>query len=123
MAELIDRGAAMKCLEELDALMKHRAETEDKGFLAVQAGITLASCEIEALPTVDAVPVVRCKDCCRWERDGKMRPMMCRCGQWSENDDPLKNGNNVYTYADDFCGKGKRMDADAPERGREDLHG
>ena len=53
MAELIDRGAVTKCLEELDALMKRRAETDDPEFVKVQVGITLASCEIDALPTID----------------------------------------------------------------------
>ena len=55
--DLISRTAALKRLEELDALMRRRAETEDPEFAKVQVGITLASCEIEALPSAEpAIP-------------------------------------------------------------------
>lgn len=54
------------------------------------------ACEqIGQMPTVDAVPVVRCKSCQYWSRDG-------RC-------DPPENGlTREYTKPDDYCSYGKR---------------
>lgn len=50
---------------------------------------------IAAQPTVDAVEVVRCKECEYWDED-------CRCNG-------RKNGLVMeYTDEDDFCSYGKR---------------
>lgn len=107
MADLIDRAAANAALEKLDELMRHRAETEDKEFVKVQVGITLARCEIDAIPTVDAAPVVRCKDCIEGDYpEEECGVMMYLC--------PMA-GKRVR--ADFYCADGtRRMDADAPER-------
>ena len=52
--------------------------------------------DIENCPTVDAVPVVRCKDC-KW---------------WKNND--CKNDTHGYTPLDenDFCSRGERKGGD-----------
>ena len=55
---LVDANALEQVLEADDALMARRAETEDRGFLAVGAGLTLALAALDAAPTVEAEPVV-----------------------------------------------------------------
>lgn len=47
---------------------------------------------IKRMPTIDAVPVVRCKDCAYYE-GGE-----CGCPCISTSD-----GAHIYTYEDDFC--------------------
>jgi hypothetical protein len=110
MVELIDRAAANAALENLDALMWHRAETEDEEFIKVQVGITLASCEIEALPTIDAVPVVRCRDCRHSSRiasdtTGRMRH--CWSGRGRNNGDGFSR-----VKRDGFCDEGERKEGE-----------
>lgn len=54
--------------------------------------------EIDEAPTIDAVPVVRCKDCKWWHEDDDIG----RC----DNPDGLDN----YANPDDFCSYGERKD-------------
>ena len=60
-------------------------------------------------PTVDAVPVVRCKECkhATMTSDGKM------CKYCEMDTDDFGNQRDVYHDADWFCADGKRMDNDA----------
>jgi len=110
MADLIDRAAANAALEKLDELMRHRAETEDKEFVKVQVGITLARCEIDAIPTVAAAPVVHCRECTKFAT--------IQCPMHEDSDEGCIDWNN----GEDYCSWGIRMDADAPERGGEGLN-
>ena len=60
-------------------------------------------------PTVDAVEVVRCRNCRRWKTIGKDEILgteigWCDCSQW-END-----YYNIETDADDFCSYGERKE-------------
>ena len=62
-----------------------------------------------AAPTVDAVPVVRCKECDMWnEEDFSGRKSLgnyrCACAEWSN----LEDGRRVYTGPDEFCSRGER---------------
>lgn len=50
---------------------------------------------IDAEPTVDAVEVVRCKDCKHWERDVIFKDGWCR---------------GERQYEDDFCSHGERRE-------------
>ena len=54
MSDLISRSAFDEVLDELEGLKAHAAFTE---------GIMVARRELEQFPAVDAVEVVRCKDC------------------------------------------------------------
>ena len=121
MSDLIDRAAANAALEKLDELMRHRAETEDKEFVKIQAGITLARCEIDAIPTVEAAPVVHAR--------------------WMQKHHIISLGNvtltgtyptcNLCGYAwigvaknTNYCPNcGAKMDADAPERAGKEREG
>lgn len=57
---------------------------------------------IENAPTIDAVEVVRCKDCVYWE-NGKDYLPYCNCSD---------GGIDDYPQADDFCSYGIRKDAE-----------
>lgn len=72
-------------LIDADALIKELDENEDVG------GWYLAKADIEAAPTVDAVPVVRCRECVHFDN----RFHECRRTMWSCKDD-------------DFCSYGER---------------
>ena len=68
----------------------------------LRAGIRKALREIETSPTVDAVEVVRCKDCAFMGENPIKPDIFKRCGIWCK---PVN--------ADGFCSYGKRkMDAE-----------
>lgn len=59
---------------------------------------------VDSVPTVDAVPVVRCKDCKYWQGNNDDYPHEeCRWGHGETPD------------ADDFCSYGERKDGDAAD--------
>ena len=64
--------------------------------------------EIEKMPTVDAVEVVRCRDC-KWYMPGDLFTDIMFCHRLKkDNGKPAK-----YNYcADDFCSYGERKDSD-----------
>ena len=67
--------------------------------------LTLA--EIDEAPTVDAVEVVRCKDCKHWRREYEWMPHECS----------IFNGcyetTGYPTGPDDFCSYGERKENEA----------
>jgi hypothetical protein len=85
-------------LIDVDALKKFpiRIDRYDKehGNEDFVLGIETVLEYAEHLPTVDAVPVVRCKDCEGWE--SKRGRYGC-CEYF-----------NKHTYSDDFCSYGER---------------
>lgn len=68
------------------------------------ATIDLVVHHLDRQPTIDAVPVVRCKDCKYW--GGVVFGNVCR--RWSA---PLAGMRND-TKPDDFCSYGERKDGD-----------
>ena len=57
---------------------------------------------VEEAPTVDAVEVVRCKDCKHWEKE---------TGSCTEHPTYYDHGMDWYIYdEDDFCSCGERKD-------------
>lgn len=60
----------------------------------------LSPIQIDKAPTVDAVPVVRCKDCKRWQRHTQVNRDYGGCGRFS-----------ATTKHDDFCSRGERRTA------------
>lgn len=59
-------------------------------------------------PTIDAVPVVRCKDC-RYYLKNELGVMLCYNDFWND-------AYAVHTNADDFCYYGERKDGDGDGR-------
>lgn len=91
MARLIDAGIALENIDEwLDTV----------GTALIGRGLSyyaeLQGC-IEDAPTVDAVPVVHCKDCERWQRHTQVNCDYGECRRFS-----------ATTKNDDFCSRGER---------------
>ena len=64
---------------------------------------------IDEVPTVDAVEVVRCKDC-KWYQESKRLPPNKFCYRLM-HPDPLEARRVGYNYSpDDFCSYGERME-------------
>ena len=75
---------------------------EYKGVLHMVVPIS----EIDKLPTVDSVEVVRCKDCKYWGQD---------VSNYSGDDEIFctnPDGLDNYAHPDDFCSYGERKDGD-----------
>ena len=77
---------------------------------SMRGGIRKVLRLIEQAPTIDAVPVVRCKEC--KNRGLPACPMLHTEYYWDEDD-----GTDVYdtdnTHDDGFCDLGARMDGEA----------
>lgn len=98
MADLIDRAALLE-FAELDAWLILPDEHEAKDILAM----------IATAPAVDAVEVVRCKDCDNWDLEHKagresLGNLVCPCSEWSNYED----GHSRFTRPNDFCSYGER---------------
>ena len=101
MSRLIDADEALRLFgeeyEETKELI-HNGETQLDSLVE---GFTEAYHIIKyVLPTVDAVPVVRCKDC-------KYRTKSGNCGH------PRQHGILPTAYPYDFCSYGEEVDKDA----------
>lgn len=57
----------------------------------------------DSLPTIDAVPVVRCRECKHWT--GVALGMRCKWYSFPPN-------AWVYSQPDDFCSRGQRKEVD-----------
>ena len=84
MADLIDRKELIDALYEADAV--------------TMQGVKI----INQFPAVNAVPVVRCRDCKHWYKE----TLFCDYMQYGEAQE------RVNWYADDFCSYGERKDGD-----------
>lgn len=60
---------------------------------------------INNAPTVDAVPVVRCRDCKHYDKDAL----------WCNINSAQFTESHYNWYADDFCSYGQKMDGDGNE--------
>lgn len=83
--DLISRSALFKKIQPVDFLYGH---DEDAPY----SGMAVDACDVEAAPAVDAVEVVRCKDCGWYNTDSET------CGFWPDEG---------YRDPKHFCGEGK----------------
>lgn len=109
----------MKNLIELDATLDALREVivpaEDIGFGdestdGYNDGIDMAITVMCGMPTVDAVPVVRCKDCIHWGKFpvSTVLPQYHKCGM----------ATYKSTKGDDFCSDGRNRDPEPLKRGK-----
>ena len=85
-------NAMQKCLDE---------EPDKKGSVAYFAFESIIEL-LKQEPTVDAVEVVRCKDCKYWGQD---------CNSYLGDDESFctnPDGLDNYAHPDDFCSYGER---------------
>ena len=92
MAEYIELEAAVRAFNNFDA---GRADSPACTLLTPEEFAEY----LDELPTVDAVPVVRCKDC-------KYRTEFGNCGHLRQH------GILPVAYPYDFCSYGERKDGD-----------
>lgn len=92
---------------DADAILK-ADENSDKALVlgsgkALEIAYALLKKKVADAPTVDAVPVVRCEDCVRWDDDPD-----------TYGADGVPKGKCMKSFetmcADDFCSYGKRKD-------------
>lgn len=97
MAEYIKRDAVKKAFEYADADV---CEDYGDGFCDWGFGRKNVNEIIDAVPAVDAVPVVRCKDCLYWE---------AQIGFCHQNSQYYNDGESWDIYQpDEFCSRGER---------------
>jgi len=93
---LIDADALTMLLhDDIDGLDEEFPN--DKQVKPYMCGVRMALSFIETAPTVDAVPVVRCKDCKWWTKQEKS--IQGRCAL-----------TGTYPTGGWYCGNGKRED-------------
>lgn len=68
--------------------------------------------ELMNYPTVDAAPVIRCKDC-KWYQEGKLLTENRFCFRLKHPKEDRRVGYNFGP--EDFCSYGEREDADAAD--------
>lgn len=85
MSDLISRQDAIKAIEDLQDCYNGFSDTYDKACII---GV------LEEVPRMDAVEVVRCKDCTNWEYDVIFSDGWCR---------GKRRGNPEW-----FCADGER---------------
>ena len=56
--------------DALEEKLKKHIQTADDKKGGYRAGVAAARIFVAMAPTVDAVPVVRCKDCDQWDEEG-----------------------------------------------------
>ena len=90
-------------LIDADELKAVYIPSEIEGFEKMMVPVEVVLQNIDDMPTVDAVPVVRCKHCKHYEypenRVPEERVWWCYC--WNEG-----------TGKDDYCSYGERKDGD-----------
>lgn len=95
MTRYIDADAVYKTLESCEIRKATIGNPLTDWEYGYTCGIERAESEIECAPTIDAVPVIRCKDCKWYYRGG------ATCMFW--------DGANGMC-GDDFCGKAERKE-------------
>lgn len=104
---LIDGDALMETIRAHDYPLRAYFNSTDNGMFTL--GIQQA---VDEQPTVDAVPVVRCRDCelwNDWDSAGKesLGNYVCSCAHWS-----VEDGAVLYTRPTDYCSYGERKGGD-----------
>lgn len=105
---LIDADVAHK-------MVKRHEGTDEMWVCTGATAISLIHNAIDRAPTVDAVPVVRCKDCVAFEQKGKYPAGMPEypdempygyCYHWDYEEGMIPN----EVDGDDFCSYGERKE-------------
>ena len=95
MARLIDADALMDVIRQHEYRLATKQGAIDYGMFTL--GIQQA---VDEQPTVDAGPVVRCRDCKHWHKNTVF------CGYMSYGE----ASERVNWYANDFCSYGEQKE-------------
>ena len=99
MTRYIDADAVYKILESCEIRKATIGNPLTDWEYGYTCGIERAESEIECAPTIDAVPVIRCKDCKWWTKQEKS--IQGRCAL-----------TGTYPTGGWYCGNGERKDDD-----------
>ena len=99
MTDLISRSAVIDVLQELVDMETCGNTVSDIGF-----GLSMAIGRLISAPAIDAVPVVRCKDCKYWKPCQSENRKFC-----------VAIGYGYMTNPDGYCHMGARMGAESEE--------
>jgi len=96
---LIDADKLLETIKVHDYPLKDHLNSTDNGMFTI--GIQQ---DVDEQPAVDAVPVVRCREC-KWYKEGKLLGPTKFCFRLRDAD-----GERIgYNFAsDDFCSHGER---------------
>ena len=83
-----------KRLIDANALIKEANVEGTYGYVDIK--------QIADAPTIDAIPVVRCRECKHWHKE----TLFCDYTLYGEAQE------HVNWYADDFCSYGERKDSE-----------
>ena len=75
-----------------------------KGCIRYRSSLSCEECVVNDAPTVDAVPVVRCRECIHFVNDD-FGNRVCALFDVANS-----NGEPVATKTDDFCSYGERKE-------------
>ncbi len=89
--------------EKLDALMKRYAAQGRKQVAEDYNFVRTVLMTAPTIPNIDAVEVVRCKDCKHYDSHGYKI-----CKLHSVEASQFGSGENIYMERDDFCSYGER---------------
>ena len=87
--------------DALIQIMKYTTTDNEIGVFPIRIGFDAIKGVIDESPTIDAVEVVRCKDCKYWHSNTEF------CDVWSFANIAQR------TLADDYCSRGVREDGEA----------
>ncbi len=96
MSNLVSRQAVLRCIKESRENIDWGQSEDGDAFLHYSAALYRTIASEECLPTIDAVPVVRCKDCKHRDAENGL----CEGRGW-----PMQ----LVPY-DGFCDKGERSE-------------
>ena len=102
---LIDADALLTELHQYDDDSAFKDEFE----YGLQQRLDTCIYAVEDAPTVDAVPVVRCRDCRHWSK----YPGSSAAPRYHECMARMTHMGNLYTTADEFCSRGERKDGES----------
>lgn len=97
MSRLIDADGIDEKYREIKTGSGYSSDEE----ISAKDALYFLNLAIDAMPTVDAVEVVRCKDCKHWEN--RIVGSCASCSAW-EMDAP------IMTQTNQFCSQGERRE-------------
>ena len=106
MNDLIRKSALLQDIED-SVIFSARRENAFVQSLGANKIID----RIMVAPAVDAVEVVRCKDCDNWEESvsagrASLGTLVCMCQVWSN----VEDGMTCWTRPNEFCSRGERKE-------------
>ena len=92
-------------LIDADGVLRHKRKMSGADFGGEFWDEAVLASDIKNAPTIDAVPVVRCKDCKHYKPQKKS-------AHWENRANYCNRVVTIKVQPDDFCSYGERKDGD-----------